>query len=65
MTQTEILEIVLLPHAMSAVKKADQNGVKFISSCHFVHNRIGEEIGIIMRSFTMPGCSFTVEDRRV
>ena len=32
LTQTEILEIVLLPHAMSAVKKADQNGVKFISS---------------------------------
>ncbi|KAL3763597.1 hypothetical protein ACHAW5_009598 [Stephanodiscus triporus] len=32
LTQTEILEIVLLPHAMSAVKKGDQNEVKFISS---------------------------------
>lgn len=32
LTQTDILEIVLLPHAMSAVKKGDQNEIKFISS---------------------------------
>ena len=32
LTQTDVLEFVLLPHAMSATKKGDQNEVKFISS---------------------------------
>jgi hypothetical protein len=32
LTQTDVLEFVLLPHAMSATKRGDQNEIEFISS---------------------------------